>query len=129
MRHDRDDYTQPVSDDTGNPGDTGIEIEETGRSGIYPASGPLPPGDAPVRGQQAWGQGPAGEAGYEDSGTSEIDSAQQLGMRPGGVVPGGDDVAGTARARGEKGHGGSGVPSDTPSPDARRESTDEAAGT
>jgi hypothetical protein len=40
-------------------------------SGVYPVSGPLPPGDAEIKGQAEWGQGERGAAGYEDHGDSE----------------------------------------------------------
>lgn len=43
-----------------------------GRSGVYPASGPMPPRDAEVRGMMEWGQGERGAAGYYDSGESEL---------------------------------------------------------
>src|SRR5579864_3959941 len=43
-----------------------------GKSGVYPMSGPLPPGNAPLRGQMEWGQGARGAAGYEDHGGSEL---------------------------------------------------------
>src|SRR5437660_454665 len=43
-----------------------------GRSGVYPMSGPLPAGNAPVKGQMEWGQGARGAAGYEDHGSSEL---------------------------------------------------------
>ena len=51
--------------------------DEVGRSGVYPASGPLPPGEAEVHSMPAWGQGERGAAGYEDSGSSEIWFTQQ----------------------------------------------------
>src|SRR5690349_8106206 len=43
-----------------------------GKSGVYPMSGPLPPGNAPLRGQMEWGQGKRGASGYEDHGGSEL---------------------------------------------------------
>ncbi|HLI83718.1 MAG TPA: CBS domain-containing protein [Bryobacteraceae bacterium] len=46
--------------------------DEVKGSGVYPMSGPHPPGDAPVVGQAEWGQGSRGAAGYEDHGESEI---------------------------------------------------------
>lgn len=46
--------------------------DEVGRSGVYPASGPLPDREAPIRRQMEWGQGERGAAGYEDSGSSEL---------------------------------------------------------
>ncbi len=42
-----------------------------GRTGVYPASGPMPEGNAEYRGMASWGQGDRGEAGYKDSGGSE----------------------------------------------------------
>lgn len=37
--------------DSGKPGGGKGRKDEVGRTGIYPASGPYPPGDAEVRGQ------------------------------------------------------------------------------
>lgn len=57
--------------------------DEVGRSGVYPASGPLPEEDAPIRGQMEWGQGERGAAGYKDHGSSELSlqaGAGQVGM-------------------------------------------------
>lgn len=52
-----------------------------GRSGVYPMSGPLPAGNAPIRGQMGWGQGDRGAAGYQDHGSSQlsIDSGVLVG--------------------------------------------------
>lgn len=58
--------------------------DEVGRSGVYPASGPLPEKDAPIRRQMEWGQGERGAAGYEDHGSSEL-------MYQGGELLGGLD--------------------------------------
>ncbi|MHB1022696.1 MAG: hypothetical protein ACYC46_04345 [Acidobacteriaceae bacterium] len=49
-----------------------LKKDEVGRSGVYPMSGPHPAGDAPLRGQMAWGQGERGAPGYEDHGSSEL---------------------------------------------------------
>lgn len=46
--------------------------DEVGRSGVYPTTGPLPPGPAEVRPAGSFGQGERGAAGYEDHGTSEM---------------------------------------------------------
>ncbi len=43
-----------------------------GRSGIYPATGPFPPGSAEVRLAGSLGQGERGAAGYYDHGSSEM---------------------------------------------------------
>ncbi len=57
--------------DSGNPGGGAGRREQVGRSGVYPASGPLPPDNAPYQGMGSFGQGKRGAAGYEDSGRSE----------------------------------------------------------
>ncbi len=59
---------------SGQPGGGAGQREEAGGSGVYPASGPLPPENAPYHGMASWGQGERGAAGYEDSGTSEPSS-------------------------------------------------------
>lgn len=46
--------------------------DEVGRSGVYPASGPVPLKGMPIRRQMEWGQGERGAAGYEDHGSSEL---------------------------------------------------------
>jgi CBS domain-containing protein len=58
--------------ESGLPGGGAGRKEEIGGSGVYPMSGPHPPGDAPLVGQAGWGQGQRGAAGYEDHGESEI---------------------------------------------------------
>jgi len=52
---------------------TGVgKIDKVGKSGVYPMSGPHPPGDAPMIWPGSWGQGKRGAAGYEDHGDSEL---------------------------------------------------------
>jgi len=46
--------------------------DRVGRSGVYPISGPLPAGPAPIVPAASWGQGKRGAAGYEDHGESEL---------------------------------------------------------
>lgn len=46
--------------------------EEVQGSGVYPASGPFPPGPAEIRTQAEWGQGIRGAEGYGDHGNSEV---------------------------------------------------------
>jgi Raf kinase inhibitor-like YbhB/YbcL family protein len=59
------------SPESGNPGGGRGRRDETGKSGVYPAAGPLPPhGDAPIRTRAEWGQGGRGAVGYEDHGDS-----------------------------------------------------------
>jgi hypothetical protein len=57
---------------SGQPGGGAGRREEVGESGVYPASGPPPEGDAEVHGMASWGQGERGAEGYEDHGDSEI---------------------------------------------------------
>lgn len=64
---------------SGMPGDGAGRRDEVGGSGVYPASGPLPEGDLPVRGQQGWGQGASGPAGYDESGSSELSPPERSG--------------------------------------------------
>ncbi|HMN29086.1 MAG TPA: CBS domain-containing protein, partial [Caldilineaceae bacterium] len=55
-------------------------VDDVRGSGVYPASGPWPQGDAPFRGMAEWGQGERGASGYEDHGESELNlSADALG--------------------------------------------------
>jgi len=59
--------------ESGMPGGgAGRRDEGLGRSGVYPASGPHPPGEAPIVTPGSWGQGARGPAGYEDHGDSEL---------------------------------------------------------
>lgn len=75
--------------ESGLPGGGAGRKDEVGKSGVYPASGPYPEGNAELRGQASWGQGERGAAGYEDHGSSELSYA-------GGQVLGGGDTAGLA---------------------------------
>jgi uncharacterized membrane protein len=79
--------------DSGQPGGGQGRKDVVGGTGVYPASGPLPEGDAETQGMASWGQGERGAAGYEDSGSSELSF---------------DDVSGVPEAKkpGSKGSGG-----------------------
>ena len=57
--------------ESGAPGGGVGRREDVRGSGVYPASGPLPEGDAPYHGEASWGQGERGAEGYEDHGDSE----------------------------------------------------------
>lgn len=63
--------TNEDSRESGRPGGGVGRREDVQGSGVYPASGPWPEGDAPFKGEASWGQGERGAAGYEDHGTSE----------------------------------------------------------
>jgi len=51
---------------------TTVRRDKVGPSGVYPMSGPLPPGNASLVWPGSWGQGKRGAAGYEDHGDSEL---------------------------------------------------------
>lgn len=58
---------------SGQPGGGAGRRDEVGKSGVYPASSiNEAPGDAEARGMASWGQGERGAAGYQDSGSSEL---------------------------------------------------------
>lgn len=61
-----------IEPESGRPGGGRGRRDEVGGSGVYPMSGPLPAGDAVIRGQMEWGQGERGAAGYENHGESEV---------------------------------------------------------
>jgi YHS domain-containing protein len=63
--------------ESGQPGGGVGRRDEPGRTGIWPASGPWPPGDAQTVGQADLGQGARGAAGAEESGGSEFVIEQQ----------------------------------------------------
>ena len=66
--------------ESGLPGGGVGRMETPGRTGIYPVSADQgASGDAPVQGEEAFGQGDRGEAGYQDSGGSEIIPPNELG--------------------------------------------------
>jgi CBS domain-containing protein len=58
--------------ESGRPGGGAGRKDKVGPSGVYPMSGPHPPGDAPLVWPGAWGQGKRGAEGYEDHGESEL---------------------------------------------------------
>jgi CBS domain-containing protein len=62
--------------ESGNPGGGKGRRDETGKSGVYPASGPWPEGDAPIQPMASFGQGGEGAAGYAEAGRSEIADAE-----------------------------------------------------
>jgi len=64
--------------ESGVPGGGAGQKEVVRGSGVYPMSGPLPRGRAPIRTEAEWGQGERGAAGYEDSGRSGLD----VSLRP-----------------------------------------------
>lgn len=69
--------------ESGLPGGGQGRRDEVGRTGVYPASGPLPEGDAEYRGQMEWGQGVRGAVGYYDSGPSELPLKDEPEFPPG----------------------------------------------
>ncbi len=69
------------------PGEGAGRREEVGRTGVYPASGPLPPENATYQPMASFGQGERGAAGYADSGTSEISKVEGQQGIPGLTDP------------------------------------------
>jgi hypothetical protein len=67
---------------SGRPGGGAGRREEVRGSGVYPASGRLRPGEAPIRTLASWGQGSRGAAGYEDAGSSELVHTEPSTPRP-----------------------------------------------
>jgi hypothetical protein len=53
--------------ESGVPGGGAGRRDEVGGSGVYPATGPFPEGDAEVKTPGSWGKGD-----YEESGDSEL---------------------------------------------------------
>jgi hypothetical protein len=65
--------------ESGLPGGGAGRRDEVGRSGVFPASsaeGASP--EAEFRAEPAWGQGERGAAGYEDSGSSELNFSEEI---------------------------------------------------
>ncbi len=58
--------------DPGVPGGGKGRTDEVSGSGVYPASAGDAPKDASAHGEASWGQGDRGAAGYNDSGSSEL---------------------------------------------------------
>jgi hypothetical protein len=68
--------------ESGAPGGGAGRRDDVGRTGVYPQSASeRPAADAPTRTENSWGQGERGAAGYEDSGTSELASSEEIRRR------------------------------------------------
>jgi hypothetical protein len=78
---------QQAAAQSGQRGDSGLPGGGVGRregpfhTGVYPVSADEgAAGDAPLEGEQGWGQGERGAAGYEDSGDSGLDAIGEMEM-------------------------------------------------
>jgi len=71
--------------DTGEPGGGKGRVEEA-RGNVYPATGPLPPGDAEVRTPATLARGQVDEEGRPVEGSSEITMTDE-GAVLGGATP------------------------------------------
>lgn len=81
--------------ESGLPGGGKGRKDVVGRSGVYPASGPLPDNpEAQTHGMASWGQGERGAAGYEDHGESEIANFERWGGKASGEGVGSGGEAG-----------------------------------
>jgi uncharacterized membrane protein len=78
--------------ESGRPGGGQGRVDEVGETGVYPASGPLPEGDADIQGMASWGQGIRGAEGYEDHGESELNLGPEGEFR--NMPPGFEDEGG-----------------------------------
>jgi len=71
---------QPAPDDprreSGKPGGGQGRVDIPGKTGIYPGTGPFPPGDAPI--QWAGSMGQDRPEGYQDSGDSETGTVLRM---------------------------------------------------
>ena len=80
-----EEHFQEERRESGMPGGGAGRRDETGLSGVYPASqAEKASPDAPLRGEAEWGQGERGAAGYEDSGDSELNFTLE---RESGLLP------------------------------------------
>jgi hypothetical protein len=61
----------PPDRESGRPGGGQGRIDEVGRTGVYPASGPYPPGEAEVRTPESFVHGQRDAEGREVEGGSE----------------------------------------------------------
>jgi hypothetical protein len=66
--------------DSGQPGGGQGRIDEVGRTGVYPASGPLPSGEAEVRTPGSFVHGQTDEQGRDVEGSSEVTTS--IGNEP-----------------------------------------------
>lgn len=91
--------TEESERESGVPGGGKGRKDDVGRSGVYPMSGPHPPGNVELKPQASWGQGQRGAAGYEDHGGSALtwEGGQLLGGFDTG--PGGEPRARPAEAQ------------------------------
>ena len=76
---------QQSASQSGQRGDSGLPGGGAGRregpfhTGVYPVSADEgAAGDAPLEGEQGWGQGERGAAGYDDSGGSGLEDSGAL---------------------------------------------------
>jgi hypothetical protein len=77
-----EDTTRRDERESGMPGGGAGRRDVVGHTGVYPQSASeRPSADAPVRTENAWGQGERGAAGYEDSGSSELASSEEIRRR------------------------------------------------
>ncbi len=85
--------------DSGSPGGGRGRIDVVGRSGVYPASGPLPPGDAELRTPGEFVRGQVDDQGRPVEGGSEL-------THMGGALLGGATPASSSPPEGQAPQGG-----------------------
>ncbi|MFI5274232.1 MAG: hypothetical protein ACHQ4H_14450 [Ktedonobacterales bacterium] len=89
---------QQAANNDGLPGGGVGRREGPFNTPVYPVSADQgATGDAPVEGEMAWGQGKEGAAGYQDSGGSGLDDAdEQLAQQQQGATQQGTEQQGGA---------------------------------
>src|SRR5438067_819679 len=85
----------PPARESGEPGGGQGRKDEVGRTGVYPGSGPYPPGDAEVRTPSSFVHGQVDEEGRPVEGGSEPI------MTPEGIVLGGATPPSSSPPQGE----------------------------
>ena len=76
------DQVRPQQEDprreSGEPGGGQGRTDKPGKSGVWPGSGPWPPGDVPIQQPGSFGQGERGPEGYFDSGDSSVEGVHRI---------------------------------------------------
>jgi hypothetical protein len=76
--------------DSGQPGGGRGRIDEVGRTGVYPGTGPYPPGDAEVRTPESFVHGQRDAEGRQEEGGSEPIYFNQETLLGGATPPSSD---------------------------------------
>lgn len=86
---------EPPDPESGQPGGGRGRVDEVGRTGVYPASGPYPPGKAEIRTPESFVHGQRDAEGYQEEGGSEPIMFGKDTVIGGATPPPGGKPAGT----------------------------------